>query len=78
METSGETSEQGAMATAAAKMKDKKARAHLLQCLPDDLLMQVAAKKTMKEVWECIKEARLQTLKSDFDAMRMKEDESID
>jgi hypothetical protein len=27
---------------------------------------------------ECVKEARLQTLKSDFDAMRMKEDESID
>jgi hypothetical protein len=31
------------------KMKDKKARAHLLQCLPDDLLMQVTVKKTGKE-----------------------------
>ena len=46
MEPSGETSEQGA--AAAAKAKDKKARAHLLQCLPDDLLMQVTAKKTGK------------------------------
>jgi hypothetical protein len=88
MEPSGESSEQGMRATAAAKTKDKKARAHLLQCLPDDLLMQVAVKKTRKEVWdslkarivgeECVKEARLQTLNSDFDAMRMKEDESID
>jgi hypothetical protein len=46
------------------------------------------AKKTQKEVWdllkarfvgeERVKEARLQTLKSKFDAMKMKEDESID
>ncbi|CAD6343140.1 unnamed protein product [Miscanthus lutarioriparius] len=50
MEPSGESSEQGATAAMAAKVKDKKARAHLLQCLPDDLLMQVAAKKTGKEV----------------------------
>ena len=50
--------------------------------------MQVAAKKTGKEVWdslkarfvgeERVKEARLQILKSEFDAMKMKEDESID
>jgi hypothetical protein len=50
--------------------------------------MQVAKKKTGKEVWECLKsrfvgadrvrDARLQTLKSEFDALRMREDESID
>lgn len=60
----------------AAAAKGKKVRAHLLQCLPDDLLMQVAKKKTGKEVWDCLKarfvgadrviEARLQTLKSEF------------
>lgn len=33
-----------------ATAKDKKVKAHLLQCLPDDLLMQVAKKKTGKEV----------------------------
>ncbi|XP_047313589.1 uncharacterized protein LOC124917063 [Impatiens glandulifera] len=34
---------------------DKKARSHILQALPEDLLMQVANKKTMKEVWDCLK-----------------------
>ncbi|XP_047309826.1 uncharacterized protein LOC124913276 [Impatiens glandulifera] len=60
---------------------DKKARSHLLQELPEDLLMQVANKKTAKEVWNClktrfvgadrVKNARLQTLKSEFDRMHM-------
>lgn len=50
--------------------------------------MQVAAKKTRKELWdslkarfigeERVKEVRLQTLKSEFDGLRMKEDEMID
>jgi len=71
-----------------ATAKDKKAKAHLLQCLPDDLLMQVAKKKTGKEIWDCLKarfvgadrvrDARLQTLKAEFDALKMREDESID
>ncbi|XP_066323768.1 uncharacterized protein [Miscanthus floridulus] len=88
MEPSGESSEQGVTVAATAKVKDKKARAHLLQCLPDDLLMPVAANKTRKEVLdslkerfvdeECVREAWLQTLKSEFDAMKMKEEESID
>ncbi|CAD6269600.1 unnamed protein product [Miscanthus lutarioriparius] len=83
-----EPSEQGATAVAAAAAKDRKAKAHLLQCLPDDLLRQVARKKTCKEVWDSlkarfveadrVKEARLQTLKSEFDAVRMKEEESLD
>jgi hypothetical protein len=68
--------------------KDKKIKAHLLQCIPDDLLMQVAKKKTGKEVWESlkahfigadrVKDARLQTLKSEFDVIRMKEDDPLD
>jgi len=74
--------------TADQSSKDKKVRAHLLQCLPDDLLMQVAKKKTGKEVWDCLKsrfvgaervrDARLQTLKSEFDALKMGEDEALD
>jgi len=77
-------------AAEAAKLttKDKKVKAHLLQCIPDDILMQVAKKKTGKEVWDSLKarfvgadrvrDARLQTLKSEFDAVEMKEDESLD
>ena len=74
--------------TADQSSKDKKVRAHLLQCLLDDLLMQVAKKKTGKEVWDCLKsrfvgaervrDARLQTLKSEFDALKMGEDEALD
>ncbi|CAD6246112.1 unnamed protein product [Miscanthus lutarioriparius] len=87
MEPSGESLEQGATAAAAVKAKDKKARAHLLQCLPDDLLMPVAANKTGKEVWdslkarfvdeECVREAWLLSLKSEFDAMRMESTRSV-
>ena len=88
MEPVEESSQQGAASTAAKKAKDIKAKAHLLQCIPDDLLMQVAGKKTGKEVWDTLKarfvgeervrDARLQTLKSDFDALRMKETDQID
>jgi hypothetical protein len=84
--------EESTLATAptaaeAAKMtaRDKKVKAHLLQCIPDDIFMQVAKKKTGKEVWDSLKaqfvgadrvrDARLQTLKSEFDAVTMKEDD---
>jgi hypothetical protein len=50
--------------------------------------MQVAQKKTWKEVWDslkarfvgavCVRDARLQTLKAEFDALKMKDDETID
>ena len=59
--------------------KHTKVRSHLLRCLPYDLLMQVAKKKSGKEVWDSlkarfvgadrVKEAWLQTLKSEFDAL---------
>lgn len=74
--------------TEAVGGKDKKVRVHLFQCLPDDLLMQVAKKKMGTEVWNClksrfvsaehVKDARLQTLKSEFDAMKMGEEEALD
>jgi hypothetical protein len=88
MEPQEGTSEQGTMTAVAAKAKDKKAWAHLLHCLLDDLLMQVTTKKTGKAVWDSlkarfigkeeVKEARLQTLKSEFNGLRMKEEVSID
>ncbi|XP_078429804.1 uncharacterized protein LOC144701878 [Wolffia australiana] len=67
---------------------DRKAKVHLLQALPEDILMQVAQKRTSKEIWEAlstrfvgadrVKNARLRALKSDFDAMRMIDGESLD
>ena len=58
---------------------DRKAKAHILRVLPEDLLMQVAKKNTSKEIWESLKtrfvgadrmkNARLQALKSDFSTM---------
>jgi len=35
--------------------KSKTARAHLLQALPEDILMQVSTKATAQEVWEALK-----------------------
>ncbi|CAD6268843.1 unnamed protein product [Miscanthus lutarioriparius] len=35
--------------------KNKKVKAHLLQCIPDDILMQVAKKKMGKGVWDSLK-----------------------
>ncbi|XP_042451831.1 uncharacterized protein LOC122036548 [Zingiber officinale] len=68
--------------------KDKKARAYILQCVPEDILLQIATKKTAKEVWDSlktrylgsdrVKKARVQMLKSEFDALRMKETDTID
>ncbi|XP_042446660.1 uncharacterized protein LOC122031635 [Zingiber officinale] len=68
--------------------KDKKAHAYILQCAPEDILLQIAKRKTAKEVWDNlktrylgsdrVKKARVQTLKSEFDALRMKETDTID
>jgi hypothetical protein len=84
----GATTDADAARLARIKAKDKKIKANLLQCIPDDLLMQVAKKKTGKEAWDSLKarfigadrvrDARLQTLRSEFDAIRMKEDDPLD
>ncbi|XP_042455612.1 uncharacterized protein LOC122040360 [Zingiber officinale] len=68
--------------------KDKKARAYILQCIHEDILLQIANKKMAKEVWDSlktrylgsdrVKKARVQTLKNEFDALRMKETDTID
>jgi hypothetical protein len=88
MEPLEESTVLGATPAAEAAKKDKKAKAHLLQAIPDDLLMQVAGKKTGKEVWDApkamhvgadrVKEVRLQTLMCEFNNIRMKEDETLD
>ena len=67
---------------------DRKAKAHLLQVLPEDRLMQVAKKNSSKEIWESlntrfvgadrVRNTRLQALKSDFSAMRINDGETLD
>ncbi|XP_042413227.1 uncharacterized protein LOC122002204 [Zingiber officinale] len=68
--------------------KDKKVRAYILQCIHEDILLQIANKKMAKEVWDSlktryldsdrVKKVHVQTLKSEFDALRIKETDTID
>ncbi|KAI3802277.1 hypothetical protein L1987_30407 [Smallanthus sonchifolius] len=68
--------------------KNKTARAFIFQAIPEDVLLQVAKKKTAKEIWESLKvryvgaervqKARLHTLDRDFEALKMKDGESVD
>ncbi|GJZ32136.1 zinc finger, CCHC-type containing protein [Tanacetum coccineum] len=62
-------------------------KAMILTTLPEDILMQVAQYETAKEVWESIKvryigedrvqKARLQTLRSELETLKMKNNESV-
>ncbi|KAE8773140.1 retrotransposon protein [Hordeum vulgare] len=75
-------------ASAVIAKKDKPARAYLLRALSDDLMLQVAAKKTAAEIWGSLKSrfvgadrvraAWLATLRGDFERLRMDADESLD
>nr|GFA48364.1 zinc finger, CCHC-type [Tanacetum cinerariifolium] len=68
--------------------KDKTAIAFLYQALPEEQLLQITKHKPAKAIWDALKtrhigeervqQARLQTLKSDFKMLHMKEDETID
>ncbi|XP_073352120.1 uncharacterized protein [Aegilops tauschii subsp. strangulata] len=68
--------------------KSKTARAAMLGTLPEDLLMQVATKPTVKEVWDSLKvrfvgadrvrAARLGTLSGEFDRLRMDDGDELD
>ena len=68
--------------------KNKAARAQLLGALSEDILMQVSAKKTAKEVWDSlktrfvgadrVKAARLSTLRGEFDKLYMVGGELLD
>ncbi|GJW20844.1 zinc finger, CCHC-type containing protein [Tanacetum coccineum] len=74
--------------TQADNRKDKTAIAFLYQALPEDQLLQITKHKTAKTIWDALKtrhigeervqQARLQTLKSEFEMLHMKEDETID
>ena len=67
---------------------DQKALTAIYQSILDDVFAFIAEKETSHEAWEAIKtnrlgddrikEARLQTLKSEFDRLKMKDIESID
>lgn len=60
----------------------------LFQAIPEDLVMQVGEQETAKGIWDAIKsrhlgadrvkEARLQTLMSEFEKIKMKDSDSID
>ena len=66
---------------------DKREMAIIYQGIPDDVLLALAEKKTSKEAWEAIKtlyqgsdkvkQAKAQTLRSGFEAIKMKESEQI-
>nr|GEV62389.1 zinc finger, CCHC-type [Tanacetum cinerariifolium] len=74
--------------TQANNRKDKTAIAFSYQALPEDQLLQITKHKTAKAIWDALKtrcigeervqQARLQTLKSDFEMLHMKEDDTID
>ncbi|XP_024976262.1 uncharacterized protein LOC112514163 [Cynara cardunculus var. scolymus] len=68
--------------------RDKTAIAYLYQLLPEDQLLLISKYKTAKAVWDALKtrhvgvrsvqKARLHTLKTEFEMLQMKENESID
>nr|GEX26925.1 zinc finger, CCHC-type [Tanacetum cinerariifolium] len=68
--------------------KDKTTIAFLYQALPEEQLLQITKYKSSKDIWEALKnrhlgetrvqQARLQTLKYEFEMFHMKEDETID
>lgn len=68
--------------------QDQIALATIYQGIPEDILLSLADKETMKEAWEAIrtmcqgaehvKNARVQTLKSEFKFLCMKDNEHLD
>lgn len=77
-----------AVGVAVDEKKNKSAGAFNFQAVPEDVLLQIAKKKSAKDVWDSlktcyigadrVKKARLQTLKSELEALHMKEGETID
>ena len=66
----------------------KIALAAIYQGIPEDILLSISEKGTAKEAWGAIKtmclgadrvkKAKVQTLKADFDSLRMKDNEKLD
>ncbi|KAJ9541475.1 hypothetical protein OSB04_027981 [Centaurea solstitialis] len=67
--------------------KNYTTKAIIFQTLPEDILLQVSKHKDAKDVWEAIRvrylgadrvqKARMQTLRSELEMLRMKENETI-
>lgn len=68
--------------------KDKMALAAIYQGIPEDLLLSLAERKSAKEAWEAlktmylgadrVKNAKVQTLKAEFEVLTMKETDCVD
>nr|GEW92800.1 hypothetical protein [Tanacetum cinerariifolium] len=68
--------------------QDRMALAAIYQAIPKDVLLMLADKDTAKEAWETLRtmhmgaervnKAKVQTLRSDFEVIRMKDSESVD
>ncbi|XP_020585663.1 uncharacterized protein LOC110028241 [Phalaenopsis equestris] len=68
--------------------KDRMALVAIYQALPEDVLLMVAEKDSAKQAWETlktmhvgverVKEAKVQTLRTHFEAIRMKDGETVD
>jgi hypothetical protein len=68
--------------------KDMTATAYLFQALPEDMIMQVANCNSAKEIWDALKtrhvgvdrvqKARLQTIRTEFEMLKMKDEDTID
>lgn len=67
---------------------DKVALAMMYQGLAEDMLLSIAEKKTAKEAWDAlktmcqgadrVKQAKVQTLRTEFESLSMKENEQLD
>lgn len=67
---------------------DKIALAAIYQCVPEDILLSIADKKTAKQAWDAVKvtcqgaervrTAKVQTLKNEFESLTMKDSDSLD
>nr|GEV72465.1 E3 ubiquitin-protein ligase RGLG2-like [Tanacetum cinerariifolium] len=85
-ETNGKEETSGKQETAIDEKAENTAKGMIFQTLPQDMLMQVAQYTTANEVWNSIKgkhlgadlvqKARLQTLRSELETLKMKPHES--
>nr|GEY60621.1 zinc finger, CCHC-type [Tanacetum cinerariifolium] len=85
-ETDGKKETSGKQKTAIDEKEENTTKGIIFQTLPQDMLMQVAQYTTIKEEWNSIKvkriganlvqKARLQTLRSELETLKMKPNES--
>ena len=83
-----EAVEQGDPKTVVDNRVDKMALAAIYQGIPEDMLLSIAEKTTAKEAWEAlklmcmgaerVKEAKIQTLKAEFESLNMKDGDQIE